>query len=115
MGCRLYHAKTYKVDWDTAHSGYFNWKAASLQSILRDFKVDAWFSQAEDEYGDMEITKPELRRLVKLLQSEDPDRILNKDYEAEEGPIDAGTVLKWARNALTYSDPDIDYVRFTWF
>lgn len=112
MGCRIYHAKKYQVEWDTARGGYFNWKAEELEMALRDLGIEVWMSNPEDSYGDWEISKDELSKLVKILQSKDPDELIG-GTEAE--PIDAGTTLEWARTALENSDPNIDYVRFSWF
>lgn len=108
MGCRIYHAKKYQVEWDTARGGYFNWRAEELEEALRELGIELWMDDAEDAYSPWEISKDELSKLIKILQSKDPDEHLY-------GMVDAGTTLEWARTALENGDPDIGYVRFTWF
>lgn len=112
MGHRLHYASTYKVKYG---GGYCNHYQEEFNEFLYHLCVCQWnWSNEEDiAYADeFEVSKDVLKEAIERLKGykddELPVELQNANYTVAE--IDA--IL---RRCLEDSEPDEDYVRFSWF
>lgn len=117
MGCRLHHAKKYKIEWE---GGWFNWSAEQFREILSALEVHVWdATNQEDDYGAFEISLDEWKELGSKLASvskgEYDHAVLGDDYTGEEYLITWRQFIDWFKAVDAEYDKDNDYIRFEWF
>lgn len=111
MGCRLHHAKTFKVEYT---GGRFNWQADELHNILQDYGVQVILWNVDDVYSHWEISKDDLKHLIEKLADKDPAQKAEENM-GDHAEITVEDIVSWAQRVLDEADPDLDYVRFAWF
>ena len=112
MGYRLHYASTYKVEYG---GGYCNHCQEEFNVFLWHLCGYEWAWANDDEvaYADkFEISKDVLEDAVERLKEYSDDELPAELQDANFSVQEIETIL---RRCLEDSDPDYDYVRFSWF
>lgn len=112
MGHRLHYASTYKVKYG---GGYCNHYQEEFNEFLYHLCACQWcWSNEEDiAYADeFEISKDVLNEAIERLKEYSDDELPTELQDANFSVAVIDAILK---RCLEDSDPDNDYVRFSWF
>ncbi len=110
MGCRLHVAKTYKVEYDKAD---FNHLQKQINQLLSDICPSVCWNGNETNYSnDMEISREELKRGIKLLRNGMNDKEFLHYKIDGYSRTEVADILE---QFLNEADPDNDFVKLFWF
>lgn len=112
MGHRLHYASAYKVKYG---GGYFNYYQEEFNKFLYHLCACQWYWYNEEDiaYADeFEISKDVLKEAIERLKEYSDDDL---PTELQDANCSVPVIDAILRRCLEDSDPDNDYVRFSWF
>lgn len=112
MGNRLHYASTYKVKYG---GGYCNHCQEEFNEFLWHLCGYEWLWANDDEIAyanEFEVSKDILKEAIERLKEYSDDELPVELQDANFSVAEIDAIL---RRCLEDSDPDNNYVRFSWF
>ena len=108
MGCRLYVAKKYVVE----YSGYgeFNWQQEEFRTLMGALGIELCADSGGGEQWSFEVSKEDWRRGMETLKSDKDNEEINQALQSIGKTRE--DMLGIMETYLEESDPDYDWLEF---
>ena len=110
MGCRLYVAKKYVVE----YSGYgeFNWQQEEFRNLMEALGIELYGESDGGNHWSFEVHKEDWRRGMETLKSDKDNAEINQALQSIGKTREA--MLGIMETYLEESDPDYEWLEFSY-
>ena len=108
MGCRLYVAKKYVVEY--SHYGEFNWQQEEFRNLMDALGIELCGESSSGELWNFEVSKEDWRRGMETLKSDKDNEEINQALQSIGKTRE--DMLGIMETYLEESDPDYDWLEF---
>ena len=111
MGNRLHVAKTYIVEYSDYEE--FNWQQEGFRNLMDALEIELCGETWCGEIWDFEIAKEDWEKGMERLRIDEGNRGINRALQSLGKT--GGEMLEIMETYLKESDPDFDYLEFSFF
>lgn len=111
MGNRLHVAKTYIVEYSDYEE--FNWQQEGFRNLMNALEIELCGETWCGEIWDFEIAKEDWEKGMERLRIDEGNREINRALQSLGKT--GGEMLEIMETYLKESDPDFDYLEFSFF
>ena len=110
MGCRLYVAKKYVVE----YSGYgeFNWQQEEFRMLMNSLEIELCSESGGGELWSFEVSKEDWERGMETLKSDKENEEINQALQSLGKTREE--MLEIMGTYLEESDPDYEWLEFSY-